>query len=118
MGDINTVILFDLHLFVFLLTSFCSDDCLRATLEFLQAPADTLVSRTYNINAMSFTPHDLTQEIQKVLPDLKVTYNVDPVRQAIGEIADIILSQQRCFSRMPLPNIFSVSSQRTAGHWH
>ncbi|XP_038573892.1 L-threonine 3-dehydrogenase, mitochondrial-like [Micropterus salmoides] len=61
------------------------DDCLRATLEFLQAPADTLVSRTYNINAMSFTPHDLTQEIQKVLPDLKVTYNVDPVRQAIAD---------------------------------
>ncbi|TMS11887.1 L-threonine 3-dehydrogenase, mitochondrial, partial [Larimichthys crocea] len=61
------------------------DDCLRATLEILEAPADTLISRTYNINAMSFTPHSLTQEIQKVLPDLKVTYNVDPVRQAIGE---------------------------------
>ncbi|XP_070786906.1 L-threonine 3-dehydrogenase, mitochondrial-like [Enoplosus armatus] len=61
------------------------DDCLRATLEFLEAPADTLVSRTYNINAMSFTPHDLTQEMQKVLPDLKVTYNVDPVRQAIAD---------------------------------
>ncbi|XP_044044450.1 L-threonine 3-dehydrogenase, mitochondrial-like isoform X2 [Siniperca chuatsi] len=61
------------------------DDCLRATLEFLEAQADTLLSRTYNINAMSFTPHDLTQEIQKVLPDLKVTYNVDPVRQAIAD---------------------------------
>ncbi|KAE8278683.1 L-threonine 3-dehydrogenase, mitochondrial [Larimichthys crocea] len=61
------------------------DDCLRATLEILEAPADTLISRTYNINAMSFTPHSLTQEIQKVLPDLKVTYNVDPVRQAIAD---------------------------------
>ncbi|KAI3365973.1 hypothetical protein L3Q82_009807, partial [Scortum barcoo] len=61
------------------------DDCLRATLELLEAPADTLVSRTYNINAVSFTPHDLTQEIQKSLPDLKVTYNVDPVRQAIAD---------------------------------
>ncbi|XP_051284063.1 L-threonine 3-dehydrogenase, mitochondrial-like isoform X3 [Dicentrarchus labrax] len=61
------------------------DDCLRATLEILEAPADTLVRRTYNINAMSFTPHDLIQEIQKVLPDLKVTYNVDPVRQAIAD---------------------------------
>lgn len=65
----------------------CSDDCLRATLELLEAPADTLVSRTYNINAMNFTLHHLIQEIQKVLPDLKVTYNVDPVRQAIGETA-------------------------------
>lgn len=44
-----------------------------------------LVSRTYNINAMSFTPHDLTKEIQKALPDLKVTYSVDPVRQAIAD---------------------------------
>ncbi|TKS66227.1 L-threonine 3-dehydrogenase, mitochondrial [Collichthys lucidus] len=61
------------------------DDCLRATLEILEAPADTLISRTYNINAMSFTPHSLTQEIQKVLPDLKVTYNVDPVRQSIAD---------------------------------
>ncbi|XP_053170441.1 L-threonine 3-dehydrogenase, mitochondrial-like [Scomber japonicus] len=61
------------------------DDCLRATLEILEAPADMLASRTYNIHAMSFTPHDLTQEIQKVLPDLKVTYSVDPVRQAIAE---------------------------------
>ncbi|TDG96184.1 hypothetical protein EPR50_G00236960 [Perca flavescens] len=61
------------------------DDCLRATLEFLEAPADTLVSRTYNINAMNFTLHQLIQEIQKVLPDLKVTYNVDSVRQAIAD---------------------------------
>ncbi|KAG7241058.1 hypothetical protein INR49_026089 [Caranx melampygus] len=61
------------------------DDCLRATLEFLEAPADSLLHRTYNINALSFTPHELTQEIQKVLPDLKVTYNADPVRQAIAD---------------------------------
>uniref|UniRef100_A0A672Y4W3 L-threonine 3-dehydrogenase, mitochondrial n=1 Tax=Sphaeramia orbicularis TaxID=375764 RepID=A0A672Y4W3_9TELE len=61
------------------------DDCLRATLEFLEAPADKLVSRTYNIHSMSFTPHDLTQEMQKLLPYLKVTYNVDPVRQAIAD---------------------------------
>ncbi|XP_030600346.1 L-threonine 3-dehydrogenase, mitochondrial-like [Archocentrus centrarchus] len=61
------------------------DDCVRATLEFLEAPADALISRTYNINAMSFTPQDLTHEIQKVLPDLKVTYNVDPVRQGIAD---------------------------------
>ncbi|XP_028255081.1 L-threonine 3-dehydrogenase, mitochondrial-like isoform X2 [Parambassis ranga] len=61
------------------------DDCVRATVDFLEAPADTLISRTYNINAMSFTPQELTQEIKKVLPDLKVTYNVDPVRQAIAD---------------------------------
>ncbi|XP_034407739.1 L-threonine 3-dehydrogenase, mitochondrial-like isoform X2 [Cyclopterus lumpus] len=61
------------------------DDCLRATLEILEAPAESLLSRTYNINATSFTPRDLTKEIQKALPDLKVTYNVDPIRQAIAD---------------------------------
>jgi len=65
------------------------DDCLRATLEILEAPAESLLSRTYNINATSFTPRDLTEELQKALPDLKVTYSVDPVRQAIGDPARV-----------------------------
>lgn len=61
------------------------DDCLRATLELMEAPAETLSMRTYNINAMSFTPDELAQEVQKQLPDLQVTYKIDPVRQAIGK---------------------------------
>lgn len=61
------------------------DDCLRATLEVMEAPADTLSMRTYNINAMSFTPEELAQELQKQMPELEVTYDVDPVRQAIGK---------------------------------
>lgn len=60
------------------------DDCLRATLEVMEAPAETLSMRTYNINAMSFTPEELAQELQKQMPELEVTYDVDPVRQAIG----------------------------------
>ncbi len=61
------------------------DDCLRATLEVLEAPAETLSMRTYNISAMSFTPEELVQEIRRHLPDLQVTYDIDPVPQAIGE---------------------------------
>ena len=61
------------------------DDCLRATLEVMEAPTDTLTMRTYNINAMSFTPEELAQELQKQMP-LEVTYDVDHVRQAIGEL--------------------------------
>lgn len=61
------------------------DDCLRATLEVMEAPAETLSMRTYNINAMSFTPEDLVQEVQKHLLDLHVIYDVDPIRQAIGK---------------------------------
>lgn len=61
------------------------DDCLRATLEVMEAPADTLSMRTYNINAMSFTPEELAQELQKQMAELEVTYDVDHVRQAIGK---------------------------------
>ncbi|MEQ2167321.1 hypothetical protein GOODEAATRI_002943 [Goodea atripinnis] len=61
------------------------DDCLRATLEVMETPADTLSMRTYNINAMSFTPEELAQELRKQMPELEVTYNIDPVRQAIGK---------------------------------
>lgn len=61
------------------------EDCLRATLEVMEAPADTLSMRTYNINAMSFTPEELAHEVQRQLPDLQVSYRVDQVRQAIGE---------------------------------
>ncbi|KAI3364346.1 hypothetical protein L3Q82_011147 [Scortum barcoo] len=61
------------------------DDCLRATLEVMEAPTETLSMRTYNINAMSFTPEELAQELQKQMPELEVTYDVDHVRQAIAD---------------------------------
>lgn len=61
------------------------EDCLRATLEVLEAPAEILSMRTYNISAMSFTPEELIREIRRHLPDLQVTYKIDPGRQAIGK---------------------------------
>lgn len=59
-------------------------DCLRATLEVMDAPAESLSMRTYNINAMSFSPEELAQEVLKHLPEFQISYNVDPVLQAIG----------------------------------
>ncbi len=75
------------------------DDCLRATLEVMEAPAESLSMRTYNINAMSFTPEELANEVQKQLPDLQVTYEIDSVRQAIGMIRKLssnVLVQRIC----------------------
>ena len=34
---------------------------------------------------MSFAPEDMEKEIKKHLPDFELTYNVDPVRQAIAD---------------------------------
>ncbi|XP_020831442.1 L-threonine 3-dehydrogenase, mitochondrial-like [Phascolarctos cinereus] len=61
------------------------DDCLRATLEIMEVPADSLPMRTYNISAMSFTPEELAQEVVKHVPEFQVTYDVDTVRQAIAD---------------------------------
>ncbi|XP_054431900.1 L-threonine 3-dehydrogenase, mitochondrial-like [Pteronotus mesoamericanus] len=61
------------------------DDCLRATLEVMQAPGEALSMRTYNVNAMSFSPEELAQEVLKHIPEFQIVYNVDSVRQDIAD---------------------------------
>ncbi|KAG8506302.1 L-threonine 3-dehydrogenase, mitochondrial, partial [Galemys pyrenaicus] len=61
------------------------DDCLRATLQVMEAPAEALSMRTYNIQAVSFTPEELAREVLKHVPGFRITYNVDPIRQAIAD---------------------------------
>ena len=39
----------------------------------------------FNVNAMSFTPADLAKAIQSRLPDFRVDYCIDPLRQAIAD---------------------------------
>lgn len=58
-------------------------DCLRATVELLEAPSENLKMRTYNINAISFTPEELANEVRKFIPRLEIAYEPDE-RQAIG----------------------------------
>lgn len=80
-------------------------DCLRATLEVMEAPAECLSMRTYNINAMSFTPEELALALRKHAPDFQITYCVDPLRQAIGGSArQSTLAQNRVgeYTRHPV----------------
>ena len=86
-------------------------DCIKATILCLEAPsrtftdeirsatnADTqpsllllfsfnvvlfLSQRTYNVQAVSFTPGELVAEMKKYFPNMEVTYEPDE-RQAIG----------------------------------
>ncbi|XP_074637506.1 L-threonine 3-dehydrogenase, mitochondrial-like isoform X1 [Acropora palmata] len=59
-------------------------DCLRATVELLEAPADCLSLRTYNISAISFTPEELVAALCNFIPRLEMEYEPDE-RQAIAD---------------------------------
>jgi threonine 3-dehydrogenase len=59
-------------------------DCLKATVDLLEAPVEKLKQRVYNVTAMSFTPEQLAKAIAKRIPNFKVTYNPD-FRQPIAD---------------------------------
>ncbi|SIT90196.1 NAD-dependent epimerase/dehydratase family protein [Pontibacter indicus] len=60
-------------------------DALKATLDLMHAPAEQVKIRdSYNLNAMSFSPKEITESIQKFIPDFKITYKPD-YRQHIAD---------------------------------
>lgn len=61
-------------------------DAIRAILELMDADQPPLVHRNaYNLSAMSFTPDQLAAAIRQHRPHFEITYEVDPVRQAIAD---------------------------------
>ncbi len=61
-------------------------DCLKCTMDLLAAPVENLKHHgDFNVAAMSFTPEELAAEIRRHLPDFKLSYEIDPRRQAIAE---------------------------------
>ncbi|MDH6534499.1 NAD-dependent epimerase/dehydratase family protein [Parabacteroides sp. 52] len=61
-------------------------DALRAAIEIMEADASKFVHRnSFNVTAMSFDPEIITANIRKYIPELKVDYKVDPLRQAIAD---------------------------------
>lgn len=61
-------------------------DALKAVVDLMEADPDKLIHRNaFNITAMSLTPEILDASIKKYMPDFKLDYDVDPVRQAIAE---------------------------------
>ncbi|WP_456458009.1 NAD-dependent epimerase/dehydratase family protein [Reichenbachiella sp.] len=60
------------------------DDAIRATIELMQAPKESIKTRTsYNLAGMSFSPAEIAASIQELYPDFKITYEPD-FRQQIA----------------------------------
>lgn len=61
-------------------------DAIRATVGLMEADPARLVHRNaFNIAAVNFTPAELAAEIRRHLPDFRIDYEVDPVRQRIAD---------------------------------
>ena len=61
------------------------DDAIRATLELMEAPKESISIRTsYNIAGMSFNPEEMAASIKEHYPDFKIKYNPD-FRQGIAD---------------------------------
>jgi len=61
------------------------DDAIRATLELMDAPADTLrETQAYNLAGISFTPAEIGAAIRAELPGFSLAYAPD-FRQAIAD---------------------------------
>ena len=61
-------------------------DALRAAIEIMEADPTKFVHRnSFNIASMSFDPEIIYAKIKEYVPDFKMTYKLDPLRQAIAD---------------------------------
>ncbi|OYU97206.1 MAG: NAD-dependent epimerase [Bacteroidetes bacterium B1(2017)] len=60
-------------------------DAIRATIELMEAPAESVKIRSsYNVAGISFNPEEIAASIRKHIPEFTISYNVD-FRQAIAD---------------------------------
>ncbi|MFS0750226.1 L-threonine 3-dehydrogenase [Oceanobacillus sp. 1P07AA] len=61
-------------------------DALNAIVKLMEANPNKLVHRNaFNIAAISAAPEDFAKAIKKHMPDFKMSYSVDPIRQSIAD---------------------------------
>ncbi|HEY0306453.1 MAG TPA: NAD-dependent epimerase/dehydratase family protein [Longimicrobiales bacterium] len=61
-------------------------DGVRAAIEVMEAdPARLQHRNAFNVTAMQLTPRSLARMIEQHIPDFEISYDVDPVRQAIAD---------------------------------
>lgn len=60
-------------------------DALQAIVDLMEADPSKLIHRNaFNVTAMSFEPEQIAASIRKEIPNFQMSYDVDPVRQAIA----------------------------------
>ena len=60
-------------------------DALEATVKLMEADPSKLKHRSaFNVSGMSFDPEGIAASIRKVIPSFELSYDVDPMRQAIA----------------------------------
>lgn len=60
------------------------DDCIEATIRYLKADPNRLLSHVYNLAGISFTAEEFCREVQKLIPGTEIEY-VPDIRQSIAE---------------------------------
>lgn len=61
-------------------------DALHAAVTLMEANPEKLsIRNAFNVTAMSLDPESLAQSIRKYLPDFRLSYQIDPVRQHIAD---------------------------------
>lgn len=61
-------------------------DAINAAIDLMEADPTKLVHRnSFNVSSMSFDPEIIATEIKKHMPDFQMTYEVEPVKQAIAD---------------------------------
>jgi len=60
------------------------DDCIKCTVDLMEADNSKLKNRVYNVAAVSFTPAQITKAIQKYIPSFEVTYKIGTLNNKIS----------------------------------
>jgi nucleoside-diphosphate-sugar epimerase len=61
-------------------------DAVKAAVDIMEADPLRLRHRNaFNVSSFSFCPEDIAAYIRKYIPDFIITYNIDPVRQALAD---------------------------------
>lgn len=61
-------------------------DALQAIVDLMEADPSKLIHRNaFNVTAMSFEPEQIAASIRKEIPSFQMSYDVDPIRQAIAD---------------------------------